>query len=446
MRPAAALVLALVTVARAAPPAADPLEARTRQVYAAFTAAAEAIRLDDGTTVDRLTLLARLATEPDPSTRRRLFAALAPVWSSIAGEPGAPAPHTELVRLRRATWAAKGTVPPFEAAARDWGIEPATLEAWLIRVLETWRDTLPAGEVEPWDEAYIWGEADRDLAAALPRDRMIEAALRWYGDLGAPPKDLGVKLDLAPRRGKDPVSYTDFLSKPKRSGTSWTRGRTKVSASYGEGGLGRLYELMHELGHAGHIAAIRPARETDLDWPDSDVFSEALGDLLGVTAYDGGWQQRYLAARASDEANLRARLASTMLDVCWALFEWRVHRDPEADPNAVWTALTHDYLRIAPHPELPWWAARGQLVDSPGYLMNYALGAIVTEDLRARVLALRGPNAFDAPKPGLYLWLAKNLYRFGKERTSREVVEGFLGRPVEIGPLLNTISSAKGPG
>jgi hypothetical protein len=445
MRHAAAVALVVATVVRADPPAADPLQARTAQVYAAFTAAAEAIRLYDGTTVDRLTLLARLASEPDPANRRRLFGALAPVWSTIAGEPGSPSPYDELVRLRRDSWAAKGTLPPFEAAARDWGIEPATLEAWLVRVLEAWRDTLPAGDVEPWDEAYIWGEADRDLEAALPRDRMIDVALRWYGDLGAPPKDLGVKLDLKPRRGKDPVSNTDFVSKPERSGKSWSRGRTKISASYAEGGLGRLYELMHELGHAAHISAIRPVREADLDWPDSDVLSEALADMLGVTAYDGAWQQRYLATRAPDEANLRARLASTMMDVCWALFEWRVHRDPDADPNAVWTALTHDYLRIAPHPELPWWAVRGQLADSPGYLMNYALGAIVTEDLRARVLALRGPTAFNAPRPGLYLWLAKNLYRFGKERSSRDVVEGFLGRPVAIEPLLTTISSAKRP-
>jgi hypothetical protein len=444
MRHAAVFVLALATVARADPPAADSLEARTLQVYAAFGAAAEAIPFD-GATVDRLTVQERLATEPDAATRRRLFAALAPVWSSMAGAPGAPSPYAELLRLRREAWSAKGTTPPFEAAARALGIEPATLEAWLVRVLETWRDTLPEGEVEPWDAAYLRGDADRDLAAALPRDRMIQVALRWYGDLGAPPKELGVRLDIAPRRGKDPVAFTDFVRKPRRSGGSWSQGSAQVSASYREGGLGNLYELMHELGHAAHIAAIRPIREANLDWPDSDAFSEALADLLGVTAYDGAWQQRYLGAQAPREANLRARLASTMLDICWALFEWRVHRDPGAEPNEVWTGLTHDYLRIAPHPELAWWAARGQLVDSPGYMMSYALGAILTEDLRARVLALRGPSAFDDPKPGLYLWLAKNLYRFGKEQTSREVVERFLGRPVAIDPLLKTISSAKGP-
>jgi hypothetical protein len=48
----------------------------------------------------------------------------------------------------------------------------------------------------------------------------------------------------------------------------------------------------------------------------------------------------------------------------------RMQRDPGANPNRVWTGLTHDYLRIRPHPELSWWAMRGQLVDAPGYMMN----------------------------------------------------------------------------
>jgi len=440
MRVTPLVVLCAISLARAD----EQLATRTREVYAAFAAAASAIPWDDGT-VDRPTILARLASEPDPTERRRYFEALAPVWASIAGEGGGASPYAELVALRKASWSATGATPPFEATARAWGLEPSELEGWLVRVLEAWRDTLPAGDVEPWDEAYIQGEAGRDLEARLPRDRIIAIARQWYAELGAPPDDVGVRLDLKPRRGKDPVDSTEFDVKPKRSGKKWSKGRTVVSATIRDGGLANLYELMHELGHAVHIQAIRPAKNADVDWPDSDAFSEALADMLGVTAFDGAWQALYVGARAPDEANLRARLAPAMLDVCWALFEWQVHRDPGADPNAVWTKLTHDYLRIAPHPELSWWAVRGQLVDAPGYMTSYALGTILTEDLRARVLALRGPAAFDAPRPALYLWLARGLYRFGKERPSREVVEGFLGRPMAIEPLLKSISAVKTP-
>ena len=39
--------------------------------------------------------------------------------------------------------------------------------------------------------------------------------------------------------------------------------------------------------------------------------------------------------------------------------------------------LGRDGLGIEPHPEWSWWAIRGQLIDLPGYLANYALSAIV---------------------------------------------------------------------
>jgi hypothetical protein len=86
-----------------------------------------------------------------------------------------------------------------------------------------------------------------------------------------------------------------------------------------------------------------------------------------------------------------------VLDMVWALFELRMHRDPAADPSQVWAELCERYLRIRPHPELAWWAVRGQLVGAPGYMLNYALGAIVTADLRARVKALHGPFAEGDP-------------------------------------------------
>ena len=423
-------LLACGALAAGGSEASKDLAALTERVYADFGRAAGAIPFE-GETLDRLTILGRLASENDPARRQRLFDALAPVRSSIADR------YDELVRLRRASW----TSMPFEAAAARWGIEPATLERWLVEVLETWRDSLPEGEVEPWDLAWSWGEADALLAPAISKDGMIGTAKRYVTELGAPPKDLSVELDLEPRRGKDPVAFTDFVTRPRRSGGGWSAGRYLVSASYREGGLGNLYELVHELGHALHIAAIRPSKPKDLDWPDDDVFTEALADMIGVSVYDPAWQERYLGTSAPPDASRRARLGPAMLDVCWALFEWRVHRDPSARPNEVWTELTRSYLKAAPHPEVPWWAVRGQLVDAPGYMMNYALGAIVTENLRDGVRRSRGAAAFDAPKPGLYLWLAERLYGFGKERPAREVTEAFLGGPIDPSALRALIAS-----
>jgi Zn-dependent M32 family carboxypeptidase len=120
--------------------------------------------------------------------------------------------------------------------------------------------------------------------------------------------------------------------------------------------------------------------------------------------------------------------------MAWALFEIQVHRNPNVDPDRLWSDITSEYLGIVPHPEWSWWAMRGQLINGPGYLVNYALGAFLTAHLRAR--AAERAHSFSAGGPGLYPWLGAELYRFGLERPSRRVLEQFLGGPVRPDPLL----------
>jgi len=105
----------------------------------------------------------------------------------------------------------------------------------------------------------------------------------------------------------------------------------------------------------------------------------------------------------------------------------------------LWTEITQKYLGIRPHPELSWWAVRGQLVDSPAYMMNYALGAIVAAELRARTVELRG-KAISADDSTWYRWVAGRLFRYGLEKPSREVIEEFLGRPPSPDALLRDMS------
>jgi Zn-dependent M32 family carboxypeptidase len=115
-----------------------------------------------------------------------------------------------------------------------------------------------------------------------------------------------------------------------------------------------------------------------------------------------------------------------------------VHAVPAADPNVVWTGITREYLHIQPHPDLSWWAMRGQLVDAPGYLINYALGAFMAADIRARVRQEWRPLATAGPL--LYPWLSDRLYRFGRERPARAVLEQFLGRPMRPDALLQDLA------
>lgn len=411
------------------------LEPLTAATMACYGAAQERIVVGEET-LDRLTILGRIARTGDPARRRELFLALSPIWRSVNGgnEPGSP--YRRLLRLRRDAWRAGGS--PLDHQGAAFGLSATQVEQWLERGLEAWRRGLPDTLLEPWDWYHWTGAASRALSPRIPSvDDLLRIDQNYFRQLGADPEQLGIRHDLAPRAGKYAVAYTDFGARGR-----WdSAGRLLptepwVFATYRTGGLDNLAELLHETGHAIHLAAIR-TRPAFLDWPDDDTFTEALAELPALELYEPAWQQRFLGDSVPADAGLRARYAGVVLDLAWALFDLRVHRDPDADPNAIWAAITSDYLRIAPHPEWSWWAMRGQLVDAPGYLMNYALGAFITADLRARVRELRGASAWY--QPDTYGWLSERLYRFGLERTSRQVLEEFLGRPLSPDAMLHDL-------
>jgi hypothetical protein len=410
--------------------ARNGLDSLRQRLYACY-GWAQAHVVVQGDTLDRLTVLSAISRSDDPDHRRRLFLALDPVWHSVNQNNGQASPYRRLIaeeaRLR------KGGESPADGQARASGVPPDSLERWLLGLLATWRMVNPDSSVEPWDWYYVTGRASRALSSRISRERLAELNDKVYRSLGADPRALRVEYDLAPREGKTPVAYTTFGARPRLINGGWQPGEPWVFATYRSGGLDNLNELLHETGHAVHIAAIR-TRPAYADWPDSDPFTEAVADFVALDVYEPVWQLRWLGDSLPLADGLRGRYGGIVLDVAWALFEMRMLRDPGADPNQVWNALTHDYLRIRLHPELSWWAMRAQLIDAPGYMMNYAAGAILIAAIRARTREMHGP--FFTGDSTWYRWIAPRLYRFGLERPTREVIEEFLGGPVTPAAIL----------
>ncbi len=407
----------------------DSLEAR---LYACYGLAAGDVVVD-GERYDRLTVFGLLGVTDDAVRRRRLFYGLDRVWRSVNGDNDSLSPWRELLRRRAEEWRTAGRPTPFARRVTELGMAPDTVRHWLVRLLETWRATLPDSAREPWDLYYGMGGASRRLSPRIPLDSLVAIGDRFYRDLGADPVALNLQYDLEPRAGKDPVAFTTFGARPGVQAGVWRPGAPYISSTYPIGGFDNLGQHLHELGHAIHIAGIR-TRPAFADWPDADLFTEAIADLAGWEASEGRWQLRYLGDSAATADNRFAQFFGLAMDACWALFEDRMQQDPSLDPNAVWAELTHRYLRVVPHPELSWWGMRGQLIGAPSYLMNYALGAFITADVRDRIRALHG--AFTLGDATWYDFVRDRIYRFGLERSSLAVMEEFLGRPLSADPLL----------
>jgi len=408
-----------------------PLQPLQEALYACFAELANHLRFENAT-VTRVAAFELLTRIEEPQRRETLFRAFLPLWQAVNGDGGPASPYRRMIRLAAAQARKHGS--PIDAAARTVGVSVAETERWLEQILDAWGQ-VSGGPLEPWDYRFASGAAERALAAAIPREALLPLTERYYRDLGLDLAKSAVIFDLDPRPGKAPLAYTDYVRRGRLEDGVWQSTLVRVSASYGQGGIGPLNELVHESGHAAHMLALR-TRPAFMDLGDP-IFYEAFADVPSWSVYEPAWQQKYLGSSADTSAALRALYAGVMLDAAWALFDLRMLRDPEADPNAVWTDITGRYLHVKPHPELAWWAVRVQLVHKPGYMVNYGLGAVITADIRQRIAQQLGSFAAgDARWNG---WISAQLLQSGEEQETAGLLRRFLGRPVSPQALLDQV-------
>jgi hypothetical protein len=387
----------------------------------------------EGKRLTRVSALSMLEEINEEERRKKLFYAFEPLWNAVDGKHNATSPYRRLLPLVVSAESGHGT--RIDSAAKTIGVTSQQVEHWLEQILDTWRQVDGGEMVEPWNYGYRGGEATRLLSSVTPKDSFVPVNQRYYRDLGADLQQLGVLYDLEVRPSKAPLAYADYVTRGRLVDGKWRPTVVRISGSYATGGLGLLNELVHENGHAVHMMAIH-VRPAFMDLGDA-LFVEAFADVPSWNTYEPDWQRKYLGQGAPEAVSLRGLFSSVMFDVAWALFECRMLQNPAVDPNAVWTEITRRYLHIVPHPELSWWAMRVQLVQMPGYMVNYGLGSVVTADLRQHTREALGP--FEGGNPQWFSWTSEHLLRFGEELDTSTLLKQFLGRPVSPQALLDQI-------
>lgn len=387
-------------------------------LYVCFDEFAEAVT-HRGVRVGRLGALSLLDVSQNSAERRAVFEAMTPLYDAIHRR-GADSPYRRIVRLERARMQAN-----VSAALQTLGLDWRQGEAWLAGALDAWARALPYEAAEPWDVRYLMrGAADASLAGCMSADRQIEANARFYRDLGAHLGAMGVIVDT---HSNAPVAYADFVRVGRIVDGRWRAAAPWITLTMQRGGPDAAALLVHETGHAAHYAAMRARPSLTLP-DDLSLLLEASADVTAWSVWEPAWQRAYAGCAYDEATSLRIKLAPVALDMAWGLFEMRLARNPEREPNLVWGEIAERYFRARRHDDTAWWAVRGQLVEEPGYMVNYALGAFVTADLRARIRAQIGE--FDAGNPQWYAHISRRLYVHGGEEPPRTLLRRALGRDV----------------
>lgn len=405
-------------------------------LYACFGSLSNSLDFE-GQKVTRVGAFDLLTRMNEPERRKKLFMQFVPLWQAINGKSERDSPYRRLIVMAAADARTRGSA--IDDAAKTIGARTPEVEKWLEQILDAWRQASGDKPMEPWDYRYVGGATERELGDAIAREAMQPLNERYYRDLGAQLSAWDVIYDLDPRAGKAPLAYTDYVRRGRWRDDQWLPTLVRVSGNYAHGGLGLLNELVHENGHVVHMMALQ-TRPAFMDLGDA-LFYEAFADVPSWSVYEPAWQQKYLGRSSTEESSLRALYSSVMLDVAWALFEARMLREPTRDPNVVWTEITSKYLHVKPHPELSWWLVRVQLVDAPGYMVNYGLGAVVTADVRQRIAEQIGP--FTTGNERWYPWLSQHLLSSGQTQEAAVLLREFLDGPVSSQPLLTEIARIK---
>lgn len=390
---------------------------------------------------DRLTATSMLAREDDATRRRSIFLSMEPAWRTLNEDDGPTSPYRRLLADSAARWKREGS--PIDANAAGLGMDPTTVEPTMHRVLSAFRAVaIGPGLVEPWDYRHHVGGLARRLDPLVPLARLREINDAHLRSIGADPAALNIGYDIHPRPDRPviPTAFTVGEDIAVRAGDgTWRPARPWVFSTYAEGGIGNLEELLHESGHALHYAAIR-TRPALFSWPpDQTAFVEAVADVVGWTVHEPAFLKEHLGVDATIRESVIARFGNVALDAAWTLFEIELHRHPDRSPNQVWAEIAELDLGIYGHPEWSWWAGRGQLIDGPGYLANYALGAIVVAAVRGRMRSNRGD--WSLGDPGWYGHLSDALLRFGGGRSPARLLAAFLDGPLTAEALIANIEA-----
>jgi hypothetical protein len=275
------------------------------------------------------------------------------------------------IALAKLAEAAEETLRRTEDAYRD-------VLGYVLRKLEPTLRSLPGGEARRHDLQA--GLQAPWLYGMFRREDLMPAVLRWLGDWNLPPTAGGhIRIDDEVRPGKSRRPFVAAVRVPQEI-------RLVI---HPESGMNALGDLLHELGHAQHLAHVSDTAPLELRRLGDAAVNEAFASLTERLLLSPGWLMRYLrlpTASAGDAARMAAFQALTVLRRHCAKLPYELSlftRGPSEERAEEYAAGQRRALFVEPHPGFFLFDVDPQLY-SAHYLRAWALETRLTARLMER--------------------------------------------------------------
>ena len=248
--------------------------------------------------------------------------------------------------------------------------------------------------------------------------------------MGYDVENIGITLDLFPRKGKNTHGFA-FCIKPGKD--------ARILANL-TNNANSLDTILHELGHCVYDIAL----DTTMPFLDQEPSSCAMTEAVAMMMGDLPKTENILSeivptdTLAKFKAELKkddARFVNRSLQIIE--FEWEMYKNPEQDLKLLWKKMKQKYLSRGENTELNnEWATIPHYLSHPGYYQNYFRAALIKAQLYNSLADKLGEISKNSRTAE---FLNSSLFRLGSTKTDEELMIEITGKSLTEDDFCNRI-------
>ena len=387
----------------------------------------------DGNPVSKAEIMKILETEKNVSLRKKAYEANVNAGDVIADD------LVELVKMRNEYAKTKGYDNYFDYMVEDtYEISPEKLDKLLNGVYDKIKTKSFEFEKERQDKlAHNFGVDSSDLMdyhfGFLPDEnpekvvndyikdgeQVVELAKNVYKNMGYDVDNMGITLDLFPRKNKNTHGFA-FCIEPGKDARILANLTNNTKS---------LDTIMHELGHCVYDIGLDTSLPFIEQSPSSSVMTEAvammMGDLPKMENMLAGTVPQFVLENFKAELKKDdAKFVSRSLQIIE--FEREMYKNPDQDLKVLWKNLKQKYLFRGENTYLNnEWATIPHYLSHPGYYQNYFRAALYKAQLYNTLKNHLG-NITENSQTAEFL--NKNLFKYGASMEDEDLIERITGK------------------